>query len=364
MAGARGLGCGAGGGGEVRNLGVRSVADGKGGIPRKGEDGCMKRDTSLDALKFAMIYLVVLVHLGFKDFGLGVARMVDAFHMPVFVFLSGYFTSQNTDKAKQVRWFKHTLLLYLVAQFAHVLLGLALRWFQAALDGATFQAGPWCSWKTPVYPQFALWYLVCLVYWRLAAWRFFRNANDALLIFGSVTLALVSGFVPVDRAWSFQRAFAFCPYFFLGMIFRKRGWLAALGRVPFFWAAVVCAGGLLAARCLPTYMPKVHYATWHDFACRAVQTGLGTVLCLSILRMSRQCQAKWLAAFGMYTLWIYVGHTYLVRVGYKVFPALGIQLNLITAPLLAGIYCAFFILLAKLWQWCKEKAAPGSADTP
>lgn len=324
----------------------------------------MNRDTSLDALKFAMIYLVVLVHLGFNDFGLDCGRMVYSFHMPVFVFLSGYFTSQNTDTAKQVRWFKRTLLLYFAAQFAHVLLGLALRWFQAALDGATFQAGRWCSWKTLVYPQFALWYLVCLAYWRLAAWRFFRKANDVLLICGSLALGLASGFVPVDHAWTFQRAFAFCPYFFLGMVFRKRGWLAALGRLPFLWAAVVCAGGLFAAHWLPTYMPKVHYATWHDLACRAAQTGLGTVLCLSVLRMSRNCQSKWLAAFGMYTLWIYVGHTYLIRIGYTAFPALGVRLNLFTAPLLAGIYCAFFILLAKLWQFCKEKSVHGRAETP
>ena len=58
----------------------------------------MNRDLRLDGLKFIMIFLVVLGHLRFIDYGISVGKMIYSFHMPVFVFLSGYFTSQKTEK--------------------------------------------------------------------------------------------------------------------------------------------------------------------------------------------------------------------------------------------------------------------------
>ena len=66
----------------------------------------MKRDARLDGLKFVLIFLVVLGHLSYNDYGLGLTKMIYSFHMPVFVFLSGYFTSLNADRAKQVVWLK------------------------------------------------------------------------------------------------------------------------------------------------------------------------------------------------------------------------------------------------------------------
>ena len=68
----------------------------------------MNRDLKLDAIKFIMIFLVVLGHLGYNDYGLGINRVIYSFHMPVFIFLSGYFTSQNTNREKQTKWLKHT----------------------------------------------------------------------------------------------------------------------------------------------------------------------------------------------------------------------------------------------------------------
>ena len=59
------------------------------------------RDLKLDGLKFIMIFLVVLGHLSYNDWGMETGLLIYSFHMPVFVFLSGYFTSRSTDAARQ-----------------------------------------------------------------------------------------------------------------------------------------------------------------------------------------------------------------------------------------------------------------------
>lgn len=320
----------------------------------------MARDLKLDGLKCIMMYLVVLVHLGFNDYGLGVALMTDAFHMPVFIFLSGYFTSQNTAKEKQVRWLRHTLLVYAMAQLAHFALSLALGYIRATLDNTAFDMGVF-SWKVFVSPYFALWYLVCLVYWKWSAWRMGPKTNDAVWMWISCVLAIVAGFIPVDHDFSFQRAFAFYPFFVMGTIFRKRNLLPTLNRVPVPYAAIVLVAGLLAARCFPhTYMPKFHYANGLDLVHRIAQTGLGMVLCLTVLRMAQVFPVEKLSSFGRHTLWIYIGHTYLIRIGLLVLPLWNIRLNLFTAPVVAFVYCAFFIFLAKLYHSWKAKTASGA----
>ena len=75
----------------------------------------MIRNSNLDGLKFLMMLLVVLGHLGYEDYGIGVTKVIYSFHMPVFVFLSGYFTS-ITNKEKFFNRLRTFLLIYFIAQ--------------------------------------------------------------------------------------------------------------------------------------------------------------------------------------------------------------------------------------------------------
>ena len=43
----------------------------------------MERDLHIDGLKFLMIFLVVLGHLSYEDYGLEINKMVYSFHMPI-----------------------------------------------------------------------------------------------------------------------------------------------------------------------------------------------------------------------------------------------------------------------------------------
>ena len=80
------------------------------------------RDIRSDFLKLVLIFLVVLGHLSYYDFGLRINRIIYSFHMPAFIFLSGYFTSQDTPARRQRAQLIKLLVIYVIAQTLHILM--------------------------------------------------------------------------------------------------------------------------------------------------------------------------------------------------------------------------------------------------
>ena len=95
------------------------------------------RDIKSDGLKLILIFLVVLGHLSYYDFGLRINRIIYAFHMPAFVFLSGYFTSAYTPVKKLKAQLSKLLVIYVIAQVLHILLsplvGESIHWTQGLI---------------------------------------------------------------------------------------------------------------------------------------------------------------------------------------------------------------------------------------
>lgn len=314
----------------------------------------MTRDLRIDGLKFLMIFCVVLGHLDFGDYGLKINRVIYAFHMPVFVFLSGYLTTLHSPKERQRQWIKQTLVIYAFAQLASVVIRSLLVFVPDMSAHAESDDVGLAKWSDLISPGLALWYLVCLMYWRVSVWTFFQKTDDVKLLSLSVLFALLSGLIPLDNELAFQRTFVFFPFFVLGIVFKKRNWLCRLDQIPVIYAVIGLIVGFAVARGLPTFMPKTHYEDWHQLVFRVVQSGLGLVLCLLIVRISRARFVKSFARWGKYTLWIYIGHTYLILIGREWFPYLGISLNLFSALILAAVYCLVFA-----WMGMKKRGASG-----
>ena len=313
------------------------------------------RDLQFDGLKFLLVFLVVLGHLTFKDYGIGVKRMIFSFHMPVFVFLSGYFTSLSSDKERHMAWIKRTFIIFIVAHISQCLLKILVGYAFSRINGSSFSFSSELKWDALICPGYALWYLVCLLYWRIAIWMISEKMNDIHLFIASCVTVIIAGFIPLDHEFSFQRAFAFSPFFMLGIVFKRRNLIKELERIPFLCAVLGLVVGLLFSRELPTYLPVYHYVTWKKLVLRLVQTSLGLFLCLMVIRVSRCKFTEYFAKYGSKTLWIYIGHTYLIILGRRLFPYWGVSFNLFTAILLAILYCSFFIILARLHDRLKER---------
>ena len=189
-----------------------------------------KRDYSLDTLKFILIVFVVFGHV-LEEFGttgnLGTARaMIYCFHMPVFVFLSGYF-SKNANPQKLVKslllpfFIFNTLYALLIAKSYNIL-----------------------------KPEYVFWYLLSLFFWRLMILPF-REKKKLLAV--SLLLGLYVGYIAdADRFLSISRTICFFPFFVAGNIFTKEH-LQKVRRIP-AWISVLA---LVACEAAVVFLDRV-----------------------------------------------------------------------------------------------------------
>lgn len=165
------------------------------------------RDPYWDTVKAVLICLVVLGHTG-TALNKGLLSMIYAFHMPLFVLVSGYFSRKKTMK-EYMEGIKRLLFLYIIFDLLYLGLDLVL--------------GETVSIKRVFTPSFALWYLLCLVYWKSLI-QFLPSRLLFLkrwVIMLSFAIAIGAGFVPIDTVMSFQRACVFLPFFILGYYARE-----------------------------------------------------------------------------------------------------------------------------------------------
>lgn len=143
----------------------------------------------------------------------GLYLVLYLFHMPAFVFLSGYFARFRPGAS-----LKRLMLPYLVFQavyitFARVVLG----------SGEPYPL---------TVPYWLLWYLPALFIWGLLlpAIDTDRPGRMAAVLLGLVGLALAAGFDgSINRSMTLSRALVYFPYFAAGVYARKTGLRAPPG---------------------------------------------------------------------------------------------------------------------------------------
>lgn len=170
-----------------------------------------KRNPFFDNAKFLLIILVVLGHMlsignSNSKLSLATTEWIFTFHMPLFVFISGYFT-RVTDKKKLLAGilnFGETLVVFtLIHMFIEYL-----------------QGNPTLTINSVLYPKWTLWYLLSLIWWRLMLYFTPSSIRDNyyILVSLSIILCFTMGWIPIDSQLSFQRTFAFLPFFIVGHV--------------------------------------------------------------------------------------------------------------------------------------------------
>ncbi len=160
-----------------------------------------------DNLKGILIALVVLGHTG-TALGDKWLSVIYAFHMPLFVFVSGYFSRKKDSFWDST---KRLIILYLIFNTAYILLDIAL--------------GESLTFRRVLTPSFALWYILSLIIWRMLIQILPDKAlsSPTLVIPMSVLLALAAGFIPIGTPMSFQRTFVFLPFFYIWLFCEEGG---------------------------------------------------------------------------------------------------------------------------------------------
>ena len=196
-----------------------------------------------DNMKAFLIFLVVLGHFllpAASQNGRVVAavyRWIYLFHMPSFVFVSGFFAKSYVKRGGSDT---NKLIGFL---FLYVLFVLAL-----AIIKSLFSKSLVCP--DPFSTTSAQWYLLCMFFWYLVIPHFARIRPDVSLIITVVIALLIGVFIPDGSFLSLSRFFVFLPFFLAGYylsgecLHKVRPWMTALSVLILIVVFILCLVGM------------------------------------------------------------------------------------------------------------------------
>lgn len=163
-----------------------------------------QREYLFDNYKVLLIVLVVIGHFiepsyEQNPFLYELKWGIVAFHMPAFIFISGYFSKKIPSIKKLIQGL---VIPYFVYEIIYYVL------YTLILDK-----------ETGLYftrPKFSLWYLMALFAWRIMAPVVQKIPGHLFL---SLVAGLLVGFTQLDNFLSIPRIFFFFPFFLAGLSF-------------------------------------------------------------------------------------------------------------------------------------------------
>lgn len=267
------------------------------------------RDEKLDSLKFYLIVLVIIGHVISADAVSGINASIHnfiyLFHMPLFSILSGYFTSTSKGKHMNLQSIKDCFFLFLIF---HLLQLLTWKHFDF-------------SWKDVLSPQYAMWYLLALCYWRLLVVYLPKKWNLYYIFTGSIMLGLLIGFVPLSGFLGLRRAIAYAPFFFMGHLIKKYKMMDILKKQSDVVAyAIICTGlfcSLLINRNLSVILYTEDYPNGNTIyiVLRIAFYIFSAILSIAIIKVTPSTSR--MAWWGKNSLFFYLWHTFFIYVLYK-----------------------------------------------
>lgn len=224
------------------------------------------RDYLFDNYKVLLIALVVMGHfieLSYRnnDFLYTVKWLIVSFHMPAFIFISGYFSKRDLPLKTLIQ---KLLIPYLVYELLYYTL------YTFIIEKPTE--------LYLLYPKFSLWYIQALFFWRLLTPVIRRIPGYMIL---SVIAGLLVGCSDMPgNLLSIPRTLVFFPFFLAGTRFdrslltrfrtRKNQWLSGIFIVSFVLFLILEPGHKALS-------PKIFYGRYnYDYL---GQTALEGILC-------------------------------------------------------------------------------------
>lgn len=272
------------------------------------------RNTRIDSIKGFLIILVILGHIiEMTDNSLLSEKLynfVYLFHMPLFIYISGYLTRRKDDFKAFLSGLASILIPYVIFQFIHVT--------------ALLLQGESLSLRHLVFPCWTLWYLLSLAYWKIGVQLFANILHKApfVILAISVIICLLCGGIPHGRVLSIQRTFHFLPFFLLGY-YTGRGLMPP---IQFRKSVSIIIIGIVAVIVMFDFLP--YNARWLLYG--SIGYGSERIIAKSYLMLCSFAvtfsflglakENRILASIGMYSLVYYMYHSLLIM--YVLTPAI------------------------------------------
>lgn len=273
------------------------------------------RNHHFDNIKAVLIFLVVFGHLiePLRDFPLFKALyfIIYSFHMPIFIFLAGYFVKPITKGLKKMwRMFLKYEIIYAVI--------FALLFASQAADAPTLGILGAISYF--LQPIWVLWFLFSLIIWRLLLIGYEKHPYISIII---ITLIIAFNFIPFNfRILSLGRSLTFFPYYLLGYLAKKHSFdfkrielnrigglllVLALGIFWYLFSISIKAELLYGATSLIIEQDSLLWLAIFKLICYFVAIGSGILLYNIVPK-----KELYMSAIGQQTLPIYLWHPILI----------------------------------------------------
>ena len=264
------------------------------------------RDVRVDAATGVLITFVVFGHvLETMQGGAAHAAViwVYTFHMPAFVFLSGYVTRYMS------RWSPVSIVTRLL--FPYFIFAIIQRVLTAWLDHTPFEF----SLRTP---PFTLWYLLALMVWRLTV-PIVKRLSFWVAVPIAVVISIIGAGVDwLDKDFSGGRIVGFFPFFVAGLLWRAEWWEWALSRPARIVAMVLLVASAVwivlhegslnrGSLVFSQSHTALGFTSLHAMMVRALVLAIGAVLGLSVVVLSMRVMPV-LAGIGVASLTVYLLH--------------------------------------------------------
>lgn len=279
-----------------------------------------ERDKYWDCLKFALIFLVVYGHtieignISDGSFNRGMYNSIFLFHMPLFVFVSGRF-SHISDREKYKSGIFRIFETYILVQ--------AIMTFVPAIINNSIDIRTFISFI--ISPGWTLWYLLSLIYWRIMIFIIPHRLlmeHKLIVLLVSIFIGIFGGFVPIGSTLAIQKTMAFLPFFIAGYYSTQVNIRNYINKIPRLVAFIVlCAAFLVVfffcnfnigyvVSCSSSFWYVPEISPW--LRCGERITAFIIAVIFSFMFMRIVFENEKTAKYGTKTLFIYIGHSFIV----------------------------------------------------
>lgn len=177
----------------------------------------MGRNNRIDSLKGFLIILVILGHVittidNVNIVNHAVMGFIYIFHMPLFILISGYLTKPRQQQSSD-SLFRSLGNLFVTLIIFHIINSIT-RYLVTGISVLT---------TLTHFPYGILWYLMCLIYWRLVLYFTPRALLEKPILYLCIALiiSILSGLSHLGHLLAAQRALNFYFFFLLGYYYKQ-----------------------------------------------------------------------------------------------------------------------------------------------
>jgi fucose 4-O-acetylase-like acetyltransferase len=274
-----------------------------------------------DNARFGAISLMVAGHaltkmVGDSDAAFTLYVFIYAFHVPVFVAVSGYFTKATAPDDRRIRGlFTDILIPYVIFETIWTL----LYWAINGRLNADYSRASW-----------TLWFLLALAIWRIVL-PYLAALRYPLVI--SIVISIGAGYFAIDQTFSLARALGLLPFFVFGWQLRQwdlgERWMAVSSVAVRWWRAAAMAlligvGAIIGTnvalwrdldiRSFLTYdagFASFGYDQWWAGGARLGFIVVAAAMIMAFLILIPRGQT-WFTQFGQATMYVYLLHTFVL----------------------------------------------------